>query len=152
MEFCQGGDLAGFLKKRGGHVPESTARGFMRHIGTCRCRRCSLTHPSAATGMAYLQEHNLIHRDLKPHNLLLSKDSASVISPSLSCEASLTIVIPQAVVKIADFGFARMIAPTTLADTMCGSPLYMVCVARAPLPAHRLALRPQKYSQARNMI
>jgi len=92
MEFCQGGDLAGFLKKRGGHVPESTARGFMRHI---------------ATGMAYLQEHNLIHRDLKPHNLLLSKDSAS------------------ALVKIADFGFARMIKQDTMADTMCGSPLYM---------------------------
>eukprot|EP00658_Telonema_sp_P-2_P037872 TRINITY_DN2721_c0_g1_i25.p1 TRINITY_DN2721_c0_g1~~TRINITY_DN2721_c0_g1_i25.p1 ORF type:complete len:171 (-),score=21.32 TRINITY_DN2721_c0_g1_i25:2-514(-) len=35
MEFCSGGDLAGFLKKRGGHVPESTAREFTRHIATC---------------------------------------------------------------------------------------------------------------------
>lgn len=92
MEFCSGGDLAGFLKKRGGSVPESTARYFMKHI---------------ATGIAYLQSQNLIHRDLKPHNLLLSKDSTN------------------AVVKIADFGFARMIEPSTLADTMCGSPLYM---------------------------
>eukprot|EP00658_Telonema_sp_P-2_P037866 TRINITY_DN2721_c0_g1_i11.p1 TRINITY_DN2721_c0_g1~~TRINITY_DN2721_c0_g1_i11.p1 ORF type:complete len:494 (-),score=56.96 TRINITY_DN2721_c0_g1_i11:516-1997(-) len=92
MEFCSGGDLAGFLKKRGGHVPESTAREFTRHI---------------ATGIAYLQTHHLIHRDLKPHNLLLSKDSTT------------------AVIKIADFGFARMIEPTALADTMCGSPLYM---------------------------
>lgn len=92
MEFCSGGDLAGFLKKRGGHVPECTARGFMRHI---------------ATGIAYLQSRNLIHRDLKPHNLLLTKDTTT------------------AVVKIADFGFARNIEPTTLADTLCGSPLYM---------------------------
>jgi len=92
MEYCAGGDLAAFLKKRGGHVPESTARRFMKQI---------------AKGIAYLQSHNLIHRDLKPHNLLLTKDSTA------------------AVVKIADFGFARLIQPTTLADTMCGSPLYM---------------------------
>jgi len=92
MEFCAGGDLAAFLKKRGGHVPESTARCFMKQI---------------AQGIAYLQSHNLIHRDLKPHNLLLTRDSTA------------------AIVKVADFGFARLIQPTTLADTMCGSPLYM---------------------------
>ena len=51
---------------------------------------------------------NIIHRDLKPHNLLLTKT-----------EACLTM-------KIADFGFARSMDPTDLAQTLCGSPLYMV--------------------------
>jgi hypothetical protein len=46
-------------------------------------------------------------RDLKPQNLLLSSSG------------------PDAVLKIADFGFARALGPQLLAETLCGSPLYM---------------------------
>lgn len=49
----------------------------------------------------------LMQRDLKPQNLLLSDSS------------------PQAILKIADFGFARDLQPQRMADTLCGSPLYM---------------------------
>lgn len=49
----------------------------------------------------------LLQRDLKPQNLLLSDAS------------------PDAVLKIADFGFARSLQPQRLAETLCGSPLYM---------------------------
>ena len=52
---------------------------------------------------------NIIHRDLKPHNLLLMKGDGKRLS-----------------VKVADFGFARSMDPTDLAQTLCGSPLYMV--------------------------
>lgn len=48
-----------------------------------------------------------LQRDLKPQNLLLSEPS------------------PHAVLKIADFGFARNLQPQGLAETLCGSPLYM---------------------------
>ncbi len=48
-----------------------------------------------------------VQRDLKPQNLLLS------------CEG------PGAILKIADFGFARNLQPQGMAVTMCGSPLYM---------------------------
>ena len=48
-----------------------------------------------------------VQRDLKPQNLLLSDNSS------------------QAVLKIADFGFARHLQQQELADTLCGSPLYM---------------------------
>ena len=48
-----------------------------------------------------------LQRDLKPQNLLLS-------SPG-----------PAGVLKIADFGFARALEPLVLAQTLCGSPLYM---------------------------
>lgn len=46
-------------------------------------------------------------RDLKPQNLLLSDSSSTPL------------------LKIADFGFARSLAPQGLAETLCGSPLYM---------------------------
>ena len=46
-------------------------------------------------------------RDLKPQNLLLASPGSG------------------AVLKIADFGFARSLQPSALADTLCGSPLYM---------------------------
>jgi len=92
MEFCAGGDLSHFLKKRGGRIPESTARAFLRQV---------------AEGLNELQGLNLIHRDLKPHNLLLTEDTSN------------------ATVKIADFGFARIIEPSSMAETVCGSPLYM---------------------------
>ena len=56
-------------------------------------------------GLKYLRERDIIHRDLKPHNLLLSKN--------------------RKLIKIADFGFARIVGSEALAATMCGSPLYM---------------------------
>ena len=48
-----------------------------------------------------------MQRDLKPQNLLLSEPG------------------PNATLKIADFGFARNLQPQGLAETLCGSPLYM---------------------------
>jgi serine/threonine-protein kinase ULK/ATG1 len=49
----------------------------------------------------------LLQRDLKPQNLLLSTSKSG------------------ALLKIADFGFARNLQPQGLAETLCGSPLYM---------------------------
>ncbi|VVB05599.1 unnamed protein product [Arabis nemorensis] len=60
-----------------------------------------------AAGLQVLRDNNIIHRDLKPQNLLLSTDDND------------------AVLKIADFGFARSLQPRGLAETLCGSPLYM---------------------------
>jgi serine/threonine-protein kinase ULK/ATG1 len=62
-----------------------------------------------------MRAQNLIHRDLKPQNLLL------------------TAPTPDATLKIADFGFARYIQPTGMAETLCGSPLYMVRRCRLTL-------------------
>ena len=56
-------------------------------------------------GLAYLRERHILHRDLKPANLLLTDENR--------------------IIKIADFGFAKVIGESTLMETMCGSPLYM---------------------------
>ncbi|CAL9245450.1 unnamed protein product [Arabidopsis halleri] len=60
-----------------------------------------------ALGLQVLQEKHFIHRDLKPQNLLLSSKE---VTPLL---------------KIGDFGFARSLTPESMAETFCGSPLYM---------------------------
>ncbi|XP_024965466.1 serine/threonine-protein kinase ATG1c-like isoform X2 [Cynara cardunculus var. scolymus] len=60
-----------------------------------------------AAGLKVLRENQIIHRDLKPQNLLLSTNDDN------------------STLKIADFGFARSLQPRGLAETLCGSPLYM---------------------------
>ncbi|OHT17382.1 hypothetical protein TRFO_41037 [Tritrichomonas foetus] len=60
------------------------------------------------SGLSYLHHHQIVHRDLKPHNILISKSDEGQHS-----------------LKIADFGFARFLRPSDLAETICGSPIYM---------------------------
>ncbi|KAF5451836.1 hypothetical protein F2P56_026901 [Juglans regia] len=91
LEYCDRGDLAAYIQHHG-KVSEADARHFMRQL---------------AAGLQILHEKHLIHRDLKPQNLLLSTREATLI------------------LKIGDFGFARSLMPQGLADTLCGSPLYM---------------------------
>lgn len=54
-----------------------------------------------------LLSKQIMHRDLKLSNLLLSSKK------------------PDALVKLADFGFARELKRNELANTYCGTPLYM---------------------------
>lgn len=49
----------------------------------------------------------MIHRDLKPSNILLASTAE------------------QTTLKLADFGYARVLGETDLASTSCGTPLYM---------------------------
>ena len=97
LEYCSGGDLSRFVKKNG-RLGEDKVLYFMRHL-------CS--------GLKHLRSLNLMHRDLKPQNLLLCKGPEGS-----ELEGKTTL-------KIADFGFARDLSIHGLADTLCGSPLYM---------------------------
>nr|CAD1819380.1 unnamed protein product [Ananas comosus var. bracteatus] len=91
LEYCRGGDLYMYIQRHG-RVPEATAKHFMRQL---------------ASGLQVLRDNNVVHRDLKPQNLLLSAHEEN------------------SVLKIADFGFARSLQPCGMAETLCGSPLYM---------------------------
>ena len=91
LEYCAGGDLSKFVKRRGA-LGEAAVQHFMRQL---------------AAGLQHIRTFNLMHRDLKPQNLLLT-DAGD--RPSL---------------RIADFGFARDVKPQGIAETLCGSPLYM---------------------------
>jgi len=93
LEYCDGGDLSEMIKK-GGKMSEEAAGHIMQQLGA---------------GLRQLRNSNLVHRDLKPQNLLLKKKTTGDGST----------------LKIADFGFARYMQPLGLAETLCGSPLYM---------------------------
>ncbi|RLN54431.1 hypothetical protein BBJ28_00014886, partial [Nothophytophthora sp. Chile5] len=106
LEYCAGGDLQQYMRRRqqgagdqGRMLGEDVARHFLREL---------------AQGMQCLWRHNLIHRDLKPQNLLLVEDSPTS-----------ALKIGKLSFHLADFGFARHLATASLAETLCGSPLYM---------------------------
>jgi serine/threonine protein kinase len=88
MEYCAGGDLSMLIKKT--RILEETAKIYMIQL---------------AEALKYLKNNNILHRDLKPQNILLTADLS--------------------IIKLTDFNFARELIDNDLAQTICGSPLYM---------------------------
>jgi WD40 repeat protein len=72
MEFVEGTDL-GKLVKRGGPMPVHQACAYVRQV---------------ASGLQHAHERGLVHRDVKPHNLIMS--------------------LRDGLVKVADLGLARL--------------------------------------------
>ncbi|ESK91728.1 other ulk ulk protein kinase [Moniliophthora roreri MCA 2997] len=125
MEYCSGGDLTNYIKKRGrvdtleyipspgaapqyyphprtGGLDEIVVRSFLRQL---------------ARALKFLRNRDLIHRDIKPQNLLLSPASPEELARGHP------LGVP--ILKVADFGFARSLPNAMMAETLCGSPLYM---------------------------
>ena len=85
LEYCAGGDLSKYIHKHG-PFPERVCRHFMRQLGPCcAVLRRALFHRALAqvlfvlmrlpaSGVEFLWSNHLIHRDLKPQNLLLSHE------------------------------------------------------------------------------
>lgn len=86
MEYCSKGDLSDLLKVSV-LIEDEVKDLFMGLV----------------SALQYLHKQNVMHRDLKPKNILVSDDDK---------------------LKIADFGFAKYLN-TDLSQTICGSPLYM---------------------------
>jgi serine/threonine-protein kinase ULK/ATG1 len=139
MEYCELGDLSYFIKKRdkladnpalvdmvrkypmppAGGLNEVIVRHFLKQL---------------ASAMEFLRDRNFIHRDVKPQNLLLlpapqylanKKDHPLVMTASTEPVVPMVGINSLPMLKIADFGFARSLPSTSLAETLCGSPLYM---------------------------
>ncbi|KAI8972182.1 Pkinase-domain-containing protein [Trametes punicea] len=56
--------------------------------------------------LAYVHSQGIAHRDLKPENVLLTDDQPPIV-------------------KVADFGLAKVIDSMTMLRTMCGTPVYL---------------------------
>ena len=138
MEFCELGDLSYFIKKRDTLSRHDTTKDMIRKypnppVGGLNEVITRHFLKQLASALEFLREGNFIHRDVKPQNLLLEP------SP-LFCAKYKREIVPKAhdkprapaagieslpTLKIADFGFARSLPTTSLAETLCGSPLYM---------------------------
>eukprot|EP00531_Pseudo-nitzschia_arenysensis_P000551 CAMPEP_0116116426 /NCGR_PEP_ID=MMETSP0329-20121206/1032_1 /TAXON_ID=697910 /ORGANISM="Pseudo-nitzschia arenysensis, Strain B593" /LENGTH=1057 /DNA_ID=CAMNT_0003609921 /DNA_START=468 /DNA_END=3641 /DNA_ORIENTATION=- len=124
LEYCGGGDVQHLIRSRQkGRLSERLTRRLMRDL---------------ASGLRFLWGQELIHRDIKPQNLLLTgpvpveelAENPPIASKSGSSSDSLGRSIHDDPnlgfsLKIADFGFARHLQTASLAETLCGSPLYM---------------------------
>jgi tRNA A-37 threonylcarbamoyl transferase component Bud32 len=92
MEYLAGGDLAQWLKRRG--VPSA-------ELGIRWLRE-------ALEGLQYAHRRSVLHRDLKPHNLLLTEEGR---------------------LKVSDFGLLKRTSPEatglTPRSTILGTPYYM---------------------------
>jgi serine/threonine protein kinase len=93
MEFVDGSDLEEYLEIiRKQHVRLPIELVIKWIVQLCR----AITH---------LHSRNVVHRDMKPANVLIQRDTLDL--------------------KITDFGLARNLRPESVADTVCGTDMYM---------------------------
>jgi serine/threonine-protein kinase ULK/ATG1 len=86
-EFCEDGDLTKWINK-----PDKNADEILDII------------IQIIRGIKYLHDNNIVHRDIKPQNILLDNN----------------------VIKICDFGFSTIYkSHMDMFNTICGTPLYM---------------------------
>lgn len=137
MEYCELGDLSLFIKKRDKLITHPATHDMARKypsVPSSGLNEVVIRHflKQLSSALQFLRSKNYVHRDVKPQNLLLlpakpvRKERGFPVM-----EASQNSLIPVAgiaslpMLKLADFGFARVLPSTSLADTLCGSPLYM---------------------------
>lgn len=116
LEYCGGGDLQRLIRTRQkGRLTERLCRRLVRDL---------------TAGLGFLWAKELVHRDIKPQNLLLTgplppEDEADNPPREDAKRGLRGLSGDRFMLKIADFGFARHLSGVDLAETMCGSPLYM---------------------------
>ena len=105
MELIPDGSLRTLLRQR------ATGQGWSLGLGVDLVRQ-------AAEGLAYAHAHGMVHRDIKPDNLLLHRlDSPERGATSERYE-----------LKISDFGLARLVddgGELTVTGMVMGTPTYM---------------------------
>lgn len=91
MEYCKNGTLKSLIDSPTQSITEN--------------KRLKSYFYQLCQGVKFLHKYNILHRDIKPDNILLTDDFKTL--------------------KIVDFGLAKLIVDNQLNQTVCGSPLYM---------------------------
>lgn len=94
MEFVEGTDLASVVKER----------GPMSVVEACECIQ------QAAAGLQHAHEKGMVHRDIKPHNLMMSRESRAESREggkgSESSISRISTLDSRPLIRILDFGLA----------------------------------------------
>jgi serine/threonine protein kinase len=105
FDLCNGGGLSDclekYMKNNGKPFPQDIVQHIMKQI---------------VSGIQYLHNNKILHRDLKSDNILVHFESE---------EDKKNFNLLKCVVKIIDFGFARYLENDTLAQSVLGSPINM---------------------------
>lgn len=129
MDYCSMGDLSYFIRKRDQLIKthpviSSLLERYPSPEGSHGLSETLVVHflKQLSSALHFLRDKSLVHRDIKPQNLLLC--------PPLHSKAEFESghfvgLWELPILKIADFGFARFLPSTSMAETLCGSPLYM---------------------------
>ena len=105
FELCNGGNLSDCLEKYNKNYGKPFTQEIVQHI-----------MKQVVSGIQYLHNKKILHRDLKLDNILLNFDNA---------EDNEKFNLLKSKVKIIDFGFARYLENDVLAQSILGSPLNM---------------------------
>lgn len=129
MDYCSMGDLLYFIRKRDQLVKTHPVispllQRYPSPEGSNGLNPTLVIHflQQLSSALEFLRSKSLVHRDIKPQNLLLCPP---VHSRSRFEADGYKGLWELPILKIADFGFARFLPSTSLAATLCGSPLYM---------------------------
>lgn len=133
MEYCALGDLTFLIKKRRDlmknhpllkEIFEKYPPPNENHNGLHSAFILNFLQ-QLASSLKFLRSKNLVHRDIKPQNLLLSTPLLNYNDSNTFHKLGFIGIYNLPILKIADFGFARFLPNSSLAETLCGSPLYM---------------------------
>lgn len=137
MEYCELGDLSLFIKKRDKLLTHPATHDMARKYPSAPnsgLHEVIIRHflKQLASALEFLRSKNYVHRDVKPQNLLLlptlgfrQQKGRSIMEASQDSLIPMSGIVSLPMLKLADFGFARVLPTTSLAETLCGSPLYM---------------------------
>jgi serine/threonine-protein kinase ULK/ATG1 len=128
MEYCAGGDLLSYIKHRGRipalHTSTSPLSTYLPHPknGGLSDSVVRSFIGQLASAMKFLRARDLIHRDIKPQNLLLAPASNKNEYACVGEGGWIPGPVGTPILKLGDFGLARVLPSASMAETMCGSP------------------------------
>ena len=110
MEYCDAGTFTNLIRYQ---QNAATDKFFNRELNTFYYMN------QLHNALLFLREHNLIHRDIKPNNILLHRSNNS---DKIDYHHRSGLIV-----KLADFGMAKIYTKedNPLEHTYCGTPMYM---------------------------